>query len=264
MPFITLPNRGLEVYYELHGDSKNPALVMINGLTRDHTAWKKMLADLSSKYHLLIFDNRGVGQTRDDGRSFSVDVMADDTVALIDALQLHQPFIAGHSLGGAVAQAMAKKYPFKIRKIALCNTFTKLNPEARQAFLNTLTVHQRNETQAEIVETLIPWVFSKSFVTPEVRKMIYDLSNANPHPQSAQDYKRQLDALYDFDSTAWIGSISIPTIVIGSIEDITATPDESKNIVTNIPGAKLEIIPGAHGSYTEQPVLLAEKLKTFF
>lgn len=264
MPLIQLSNRNLETYYELLGNPNNPALVMINGFTRDHNTWKKMIDDLASKYYLLIFDNRGVGQTHDNGKPFTVEIMADDTIALINALKLDRPFIAGHSLGGAIAQTIAKKYPSKIQKIALCNTFTKLNEKAKEAFKNTLAVHQSGASQAEIIDTLIPWVFSKSFVTPEVRAMIHQLSNANPYPQSAFDYQRQLTALNNFDSNDWIDRIKVPTLVIGSLEDVTATFVESQQLASKIYGAKLESLPGAHGCYTEQPQLLVKKNNKFY
>lgn len=264
MPFLKLHNRHLDVYYELHGDSANKPLVLINGLTRDHTAWKRIVPELAKNYYLLIFDNRGVGQTQDQGEPFTVDTMADDTIALIDALNFHKPYLAGHSLGGAVAQVIAKKYPQKIQKIALCNTFIQLNQQAREAFEYTLKVHLSGATQAVIVDTLIPWVFSKSFVTPEMRTMIHQLSEANPYPQSSVNYQRQLDALKHFDSVSWVNNITLPTLVIGSEEDVTATPEECEQLASCITAAKLELLPGAHGCYAEQPVLLVEKLQGFF
>ncbi|MDF2940542.1 MAG: hypothetical protein K0R66_1184 [Gammaproteobacteria bacterium] len=264
MPLIQLDKQNISSHYELHGNQKNKTLVLINGLTRDHTAWKRILPFLIEEYCVLVFDNRGVGQTKDAGKAFTVETMADDTIALIEALQLQKPYIVGHSLGGAIAQTIAYKYSDKIQKIALCNTFIKINKEAMHAFENTLAIHQSGASQSEIVDSLIPWVFSKSFVTPEVRAMIHKLSNENPYPQSSTDYQRQLKALNEFDSGKWVSSIRLPSLVIGSEEDITATPQESEELASKITGARLTLIPGAHACYTEQPIKLAETLKSFF
>ena len=58
-------------------------------------------------FHFLIFDNRGVGQTKDAGFSFNLETMAEDTLALIQKLGLKRPHILGQSMGGAIAQILA-------------------------------------------------------------------------------------------------------------------------------------------------------------
>lgn len=262
MPFANLTDQKIKTYYELHGEPQKPTLMLINGLTRDCNAWKKILPQLITDYYVVIFDNRGVGQTQDDGHPFTTETMTQDTIALMQFLHLDKPFLAGHSLGGAIAQIIAKQYPMHIRKVALCNTFIKLNAQAREAFATAKEVYENNGSPVDVVEIFIPWVFSKSFVTPEVRAMIHELAKANPYPQSKNDYQRQLDALNSFDSGIWVSEINIPTLVIASSEDITATLQESQTLAKQIPGALLEILPGAHGSYTEQPLLFTEKLKT--
>ncbi len=267
MPSIQLTNRNINIYYEVYGNPANQPLVLINGLKADHTGWGSVTSELAKEYYTVVFDNRGTGRTLDDGKVFTVETMADDTVALMDALHIQKAHIAGHSLGGAITQAVAKKYASRVHKIALCNTFIKFNVAATQAFQNTLRIHQSGTTQAIIMDSIIPWVFSKTFVTPELRAMIHQFSNDNPYAQSLSGYQRQLDALIRFDSSTWIANLLLApslALVVGSQEDITATLQESQELASRIPGAKLEILPGAHASAVEQPVALLRALSTFF
>jgi pimeloyl-ACP methyl ester carboxylesterase len=226
-----------------------------------------MVTELAKEHYVVIFDNRGVGQTTDSGEPFTVETMADDAMALAEALKLNRPSIAGHSLGGAITQMIAKKYSHKIHKITLCNTFIKFNKASENAFRHVVTLYQHGASQADIMDWVIPCVFSRSFVTPELTDMIRKFSNENPHPQLLNDYQRQLEALINFDSSAWISSLPLPhqnILVIGSEEDITATLDESKELVAHLIGSKLGILAGAHASAVEQPEPFLKLLQPFF
>ncbi len=253
-----------EFYYELHGDPTKQPLVLINGLTRDHNAWGKMLPELVQDFYVLIFDNRGVGQTKDEGSPFTVEMMANDTMTLIETLKWDKPCVVGHSLGGAIAQVIAYKHAAKIHRVALCNTFIKISPQAEEAFHKILLMRQNDATATEVMDYLIPCVFSKSFITPEVRAYIEQMNQNNPYPQSIEDYQRQLKALSQFDSKNWVKRIRMPILVVGSKEDVTATPEQARELAACIPNAKLEFLPGAHVSYAEQPALFVQKLKAFF
>lgn len=247
---ITKLNPNLEMYYEVHGEGE--PLVLINGLKSDHTGWMPMLDSLQKHFQVILFDNRAVGQTKDDGQDLSIEVMANDVVALMNHLNISSAHIAGHSMGGAIAQVLAHQRPGKVKSLFLCNTFIKFNSAASQAFGKVLSLYQNDASRKQIMEAVIPWVFSKTMDTPELREQIVSFVSSDPCWQTMQDYQRQLSALNAFDSTAWVGQISAPTIVVGSRDDITALPEESEQIAIAIKGAKLEMLAGGHASAIEQ------------
>ena len=72
---------------------------------------------------VIIFDNRGAGKTEATPGSYTTELMAEDTLALLDGLNIKKTHIIGHSLGGAVAQYIALKAPHRINKLVLCGTF---------------------------------------------------------------------------------------------------------------------------------------------
>lgn len=259
MPFININNANF--YYELHG--KGSPLILISGLKGEHNGWLSVLEELAKSHQVLIFDNRGVGKTTDCASTFDVEKMADDTMAIAHALGLKKPRVIGHSLGGAVAQVIGKKYASDITSIAICNSFIKLNESAKNAFMKTMTAHETGASPAEIMDTLIPWAFSRKFLTPEVIEIIRKASNDNPFPQSSDGFKRQMKALCDFDSRKWIDSITVPTLVIGSDEDLIASVDESREIADLIRQSKLVILPTAHASQVEAPELFIKAINNF-
>ncbi len=251
-----------EFYYETHG-SGDP-IVLIGGLKADHLGWLPILDKLAQDHMVLIFDNRGTGQTIDAGKPFNTDVMAEDTIQLINKLELNKPHIVGHSLGGAIAQVIAHKHTDKIKSVALCNTFIKLNESAKKVFTSTLEIHRAGKSQADIMNSLVPWVFSDGFITPELLEIIHKTSDENPYPQTLLGYERQLNALYTFNSHAWVDHINIPTLVIAADEDKIALISESQELAKRIRGSKLVTLSAGHLSQVEKPVEFVMALKSFY
>mgnify|MGYP003488243571 CR=1 FL=1 len=237
---------------------------MISGLKADHTGWMPVLDSLQKSHTVLIFDNLGVGQTRDDGEKFDIDQMADDTIEIVNQLGLNMPHIVGHSLGGAVAQSIAYRYADKIKSVALCNTFIKFNENAKQVFSNILDMHTSGDSQANIMSAILPWAFSDEFMSPELEAIIRKGSDENPYPQSTHDYNRQLEALYSFNADLWINNISIPTLVVGSEKDKIALLSESEEIAARIRDSKLATLCAGHASQVERPVEFISALLSFF
>src|SRR3990167_9486363 len=115
MPKITANN--ISMHYEQHGTGDD--LVLIGGLTSDHQVWKSALRILSQYFRVLIFDNRGAGQTDTPDLPYTTELMAKDTLALMTALNIPRAHIVGHSLGGCIAQQMALIAPDKVKKLVI-------------------------------------------------------------------------------------------------------------------------------------------------
>lgn len=260
MPKITVNKAN--IYYESHGNGQ--PLVLISGLMSDHSRWLPVLNALMKKYQVILLDNRGVGRTTDEGSDFSVETMAEDIMKLIHHLNLYKPHIVGHSLGGAVAQTIAKHYQNDIASISLCNTFIKFNFVGREVFSNLLKLYEKGASQRDMMMAIIPWLFSPHFIKPELFEFICKVSEENPYQQSLFDYKRQLKALYEFDSSAWIHTIHVPTLIIGSHHDMIATIEESYEIANKIANNHLVKLLTGHASQIERPMLFVKALDDFY
>lgn len=111
---------GIEIEYEIHGDGK--PLVLIAGLGYSRWCWHRVIPDLAKKYKVISFDNRGVGGTTRTEGPYSAELLAEDTAALLDALNIKKATICGISMGGFITQALYLKRPDLFEKMILMST----------------------------------------------------------------------------------------------------------------------------------------------
>ncbi|MGH3152981.1 MAG: alpha/beta fold hydrolase [Streptosporangiaceae bacterium] len=101
-----------------------PPLVMVMGYSGTMEVWDPRFVDaLAKRYRVVIFDNAGIGQTQALPAPLTIDAMADQTSALIDALGLGRPDVLGWSMGGMIAQTLAVLHPAQVHRLVLCATF---------------------------------------------------------------------------------------------------------------------------------------------
>jgi len=110
----------IDIYYEIHG-SDDP-LLLINGLGYDLWMWHKMVPGLAEHFQVILFDNRGVGQTDKPEGPYTAHMLADDTAGLLEELGIPQTAVLGHSMGGFVAQALVLSHPELVSKLILSST----------------------------------------------------------------------------------------------------------------------------------------------
>ncbi len=260
MPEITV--NGTSYYYELHG--KGQPLVFIAGFGANHTAWRFVYPAFTDRYQVLIFDNPASGRTRDRGDLLTVESMADGVAGLIDALGLSAPHIVGHSMGGAIAQLLAIKYPDKLDRLVIANSAAEWRGRPLMALKGLIDVIKAGGSLDCQLEVSMPWLFGHGALADqkrkaELREMILD----NPTPPSLEDLERQFHPLQEFDSSGDLGRIKATTLVIISDDDILALPAESERMAESIPGARIARIPGGHVSEFEQPEMLAQSIRNF-
>ena len=260
MPIIK--SNGADFYYELHG-SGDP-VILIAGYACDHLIWMPVLGELSKYYRVLIFDNRGVGQTTDDHRLLSAELMAQDVMALAKQLQFNKPHIVGQSMGGTIAQNVASYYPDDINKLAIVTSSAKWRQAMLRGLKATILMRQQNIDFDLILETLIPQIFGEAFLSNQktvtaFKKLMLD----NPYPQSLIDQVRQFEVLENFDGREQLKQINVPTLIVHGKQDIISLFDESEYMANQIPQAHLITLDCAHGITLEVPQKLTEVLINF-
>ncbi len=261
MPMIKLP--GVDYHYELHGSGQ--PLVLIAGYGCELVFWTPILAELAKSYQLLIFDNRAIGQTRDDGvTELTADLLASDVMQLCDTLNLSKPHVLGHSMGGTIAQTIAAKYPDKIKKLILVSTSAKWRVPMRFAFKSLLTMRQQGIDFDYIFNASIPLLFGETFLEDANRVAIFKQDIlSNPAPQSVSDQARQFRMLEKFDGVKQLADIQAETLVLHGREDILSLPYESIYLSQHIKNASVAELPGGHVVTQEAPLPLSNAVKKF-
>jgi pimeloyl-ACP methyl ester carboxylesterase len=243
----------LKVSYELAGDGY--PLVLILGLTAHKDWWYPQLIEtLSKRFTVLTFDNRGAGRTlTPEEGEFSMEMFADDTAGLMDALGLERANVLGHSMGGMIAQELVLKYPAKVNKLVLCSTNcggTQSIPPSQEALNLMLDLSGGLKDRFE-----------------RVLKLTFPAEYLETNPQFVEEFKqrymsapctdanaaRQFMAIIKWSSYDRLPEIQAPTLITPATEDITIPPENCRIISKLIPGAKLQEYEGVGHGYIYHP-----------
>lgn len=185
--------------------------------------WLSYIEHFEKNYQMILLDHRGAGQSSAPKGPYSIEMMAEDTVRLLDLLNIEQASFVGSSMGTAVTQMIAYQYPERIDKGVLIAPFHKL-PSASLLKISTTAKLMAAGVPIElIVETVIPWLFSRDFVAyPEKYKGKADEMTKNPYPQTAEGFLGQFAALQAFDSSPFLGNIEADFLLIAGEEDLSS------------------------------------------
>jgi 3-oxoadipate enol-lactonase len=243
---------GQRLYYEVHGEGE--PLLCVGGLACDTLVWIPQVQALAAAHRTVIFDNRDVGQSSQcDGESYDIADMARDALALADELQLDTFHLLGVSMGGAIAQEIAIQAPERVRTLTLAVTFPAGGTYARRLGA-VWGARVRQVSREQHIDELMLLNHSEAFFeNPDMVAFVRTAMLNNPHPQSPEAFCRQINACGRHDTRDRLGTLRMPTHVIGGEHDILVPVWKSREIASLIPGAKLTVLPAApHGLSLER------------
>jgi len=243
------------MFYQDVGDGE--PLVLIMGFGGDTTAWALQMADFPARHRVIAFDNRGVGRSDAPDHPYTTRMMAGDALGLMDALGVDRAHVLGVSMGGMIAQELALARPDRVRSLHLACTFAR--PDAYMLALNAAWREMRLGLRREsTLRALALWLFSPTTYAerPDFIEALLQNSLANPYPQSLAGFLRQGEAVAAHDALERLPAIRCPTLVSVAEDDILVPPRFSRELVSRVRGAELQLVPGAgHGYFLERPDL---------
>ncbi len=242
----------IKIYYEQHG--AGPDLVLIGGLTSDHQVWKSTLRVFSQYFRVLIFDNRGAGQSETPDYPYTMEMMANDTLQLMDSLNISRAHIVGHSMGGGIAQQIALMAPEKINKCVIVCSRAKPTALAGMIFSMREKLQAMGVSSDFLAEYTMPFLFGETFLNnPMLVKGFIQWTLQNPHPQTFIGYKHQLHALRVHDISKQLSQILVPMLVIAGEEDILVRSKQAEIMSKSFKNGSFVMIPDcAHMPHVEQ------------
>lgn len=177
---------GIDIYYEIKGAGE--FLLLIAGFASDLTNWSKMVSLLAEKYRVIVFDNRGVGRSSAPESPYTIRQMADDTAGLLDKIGVDKAHVAGHSMGGMIAQEFALGYPEKVRSLMLLATCAKPD-ERNRAIIESWGELPRQVDAVTAARLSLPWIYTSNFYSrPKAVQQVIDVILNNPFPPPASRY----------------------------------------------------------------------------
>ncbi|MGY1679904.1 alpha/beta fold hydrolase [Geodermatophilus sp. SYSU D01176] len=251
MPVIERPDTA-RISWESDGPEDAPAVLLLMGLAYPAAMWFRLVPALVESYRVIRIDNRGAGRTGDvPGAPYTVETMAADSLAVLDAADVDTAHIVGLSMGGLIAQEIVRTAPERVRSLCLIAT----HPGIAHAVVNPQAVAmlmQRGQmTPQEAAEASIPYNYAPG--TPRER-IEEDWAVRLPLAATNEGYLAQVVGTSRWDGYGRMEGITAPTLVVHGELDALVPPENGRIIAGRIPGAELVMIPNAnHLLMTDQP-----------
>ena len=240
---------GCQLAYSVRGNG--PAVLFIQGVGIHGDGWRPQLDALADSFTCVWFDNRGMGQSQPAGADITVERMADDARAVLDAAGVESAHVVGHSLGGLVAVQLALSARERVRSLSLLCTFSG-GPHAapltaRMIWLGLRTKFGTRTMRRRGFLKLIHPPGPITNIDAEAERMAglfgHDLADQPPIADA------QLKAMKASDLTPRLGElVGLPTLVVSAAHDPIAPPSAGRTLHAGIPGSRYVEYPDAsHG-----------------
>ncbi|GAA3156323.1 alpha/beta hydrolase [Planomonospora alba] len=250
---------GIEIAYDTFGSPGNRPLLLIMGLASQMIHWDEEFCELLADrgHHVIRFDNRDVGESTHlheagmpafDGRApYLVEDMADDAAGLLDALGLESAHVAGASMGGMIAQALAIRHPHRVRSlISIMSTPSPQAAPPTEAATAVLMAPPVTDRETAVRRALETWKVIGSPGYPfdaERTARLAGLSYDRAHDPAG--VARQLAAIMASpDRAPGLKELTVPALVLHGEEDQLVPLSGGIATADAIPGARLVTYPG--------------------
>jgi pimeloyl-ACP methyl ester carboxylesterase len=214
------------------------------GIRRNLEWWYKQLPDLSARYQVIVFDNRGSGRTDKPAGQYSIEQFADDTAGLMHALEIKHAHVLGYSMGGYIAQELAVNYPHLVSSLILVSTgaggtsAVTMSMDRAEKFADI-----KGLTPEEILQKNMDIFFSDHFIcnNPDEVRLFSELSMRWYQP--AEAFIQQFNACQKHDTVNRIHLVKVPTLILSGDDDPLIPPQNSMILKELIPHAYLKMFP---------------------
>ena len=252
---------GIQMNYKLSGKKEAEVAMLSHSLGTNLRMWHPQMDILEPSFRVLGYDTRGHGKSGAPKGPYTLELLGEDAVGLLDALQVDQVHFVGLSMGGMIGQHLALTHSNRLRSLTLCDTSSIVPREGHPAIQERIETARSKGMEALVDPTLERW-FTPSFVRdnpPSLRK-IREQFLATP----VEGYVGCSEAIRGLNYKDRLSGVNLPTLILVGEEDPGTPVSAAQVIHERIKGSKLEIIPSArHLSNVEQPEAFNKALSEF-
>lgn len=249
---------GLSFHVRLDGPETAPILMLSNSLSSNLSMWDAQIEAFTKRYRVLRYDQRGHGGTDVPDKPVTFARLADDAVAILDALDIAKVHFCGLSMGGMTGMTLLTRHPKRVDRAVLANTAAKMGPP--DVWNARIRAVREGGLEAVVDATLGRWLTEdfrarEPSRTAAVREMILSTPVAG--------YQALCSAIRDMDQREAIRAIRHPTLVIIGAHDPATTPQAGEIVHAAIRGSRAVTLEAAHLSNIEAPEAFAEAVMGF-
>ena len=268
----------IEIAHKILG--KGDPILLVSGASADMNAWDpSFIRDLSLNHTVIVFDNRGVGNTTIGSKPYTIEQVANDTAGLLDALKIPKANVLGYSLGSFIAQQLTIMYPEKVNRLILVASscggevsipklpeFARLQSEIVDKISNNVSISQEEKRSLVSASLGAGWIRLHPDSVENIPEGQDLFASISPEAQEGQ-----ANIGLRWEATNWNGvcdelaKLAKPTLVITGTDDNYYNPHQNALVIAGkIPGAWLvQIKDAGHAVMDQYPDEISKILQTF-
>jgi 3-oxoadipate enol-lactonase len=249
---------GTPTHVEIEGDANAPALMFSNSLGTNLHMWDEQAKALSGNFRIIRYDQRGHGKSGVPAGAYSIERLARDVLAILDALEIERVHFCGLSMGGMTGMWLARFAPERFDRMIFANTAAKSQtPDSWNTRIGTV----RAKGLEAIADAVLNIWFSKDFREKEATTVarMRTMMVAN----SAVGYVGCCSAIRDMDQRWAIGDIKLPSLIIAGSGDNATPLKDSEFMRERIAGSELAVLKAGHISAVEQSAKFNTAMQAF-
>jgi 3-oxoadipate enol-lactonase len=235
---------GARIAYQTGGDGS--PLLLLGGQANNHHWWDGIRADFETAHRTVSLDYRGTGDSDKPDIPYSTIGFAEDAIAVLDDLGIETAAVYGTSMGGRVAQWLAARFPDRVHTLVLGCT----SPGGRHAVERAAQVRKSlaQPDAAAARQSLLELMYTPAYLASASGPF----NTLGDPDMPAYAKRRHLYASNKHDAWDALPEIAVPTLVVHGTDDVFNPAANAPLLVERIPGARLELIPGARHAYFDE------------
>ena len=245
--------------YSIQGSG--PALFLTHGIGAAKNAWRFMTSELSKYFTVVTYDLRGHGNSPVTNKNFTLDDLVLDLEKIREKTKIDKGHFMGHSLGGMIAPAYAKKFPNQVLSVGLLSTVAGRSEGDRNSVLKIISEMETSGIEPTLQKLTTRW-FTDEFISKNpdlVKNRLKQVIDTDP------DVFLNVFKIYaNTEMISWLKNLSVPCLLITGENDAGCSPQHNKIMANEINNSKLVILKKyKHSFLIEAPQEVSKNIIEF-
>lgn len=245
------------LWYDWHGPEDAETLILSPGLGGSADYWAPNLADLGEDYRILLYDHRGTGRSDRALPDASVGAMADDILALMDALGIARASLVGHAAGGVAGLALALKAPERLDCLVTVNAWLRPDPHFLRCFEIRPALLRDSGIDAYLRAQPL-FLYPANWISDNLERLDAEAAHQRAAFPGRETVERRIAALAAFDLADRAADFAVPILGLAARDDMLVPSHCTHPGFFGIPGAEGTVMgTGGHACNVTEPELFS-------
>ena len=254
-----MASEALDCDYSVIGSG--PAIFLTHGIGAAEDAWRFIVPKLSKNFTVITYDLRGHGKSPVTNKNFDLEDLVLDLERVREKTNIDKGHFIGHSLGGMIAPAYAKKYPDKVLSVGMLSTVAGRSEEDSKKVWSVIEEMEEKGIEKTLEKLTTRW-FTDEFIANN-----YELVTRRLKQVVDTDPEVFLNVFRIYAKTemiSWLKELTKPCLLMTGESDGGCTPEHNKKMANEIKNSKLVILPKLkHSFLIEGPNQITDNLINF-